>query len=271
MSQVELFSLQGKVVKKISLPELFQTEYRRDLIQKAVIALQSQRRQVYGPSKRAGLETTADYFGRRRGGFRQTINRGISRLPREKLGGGGLGRVKKVPQAVGGRRAHPPKVEKKLAKKINKKEYQYALKSALAALSQKELVEKRGHLLPPQINKTPLVIEDQIEKINKAKEIIKILKRLGLEEELSRAKEKKVRAGKGKMRGRKYKKRKSLLIVVNKDKGIGQGGKNIPGVEVVTLHNLNVELLAPGTHPGRLSLWSESAIKNLEKILENGS
>ena len=74
-----------------------------------------------------------------------TINRGMSRLPREKLGGGGLGKVRMVPQSVGGRVAHPPKKEKNYEKKINMKEYMLALKSAIAALANKELAMKRGH------------------------------------------------------------------------------------------------------------------------------
>ena len=30
--------------------------------------------------------------------------------------------------------------------------------------------------------------------------------------------------------------------------------------------NLNVEVLAPGGHPGRLTVWSESAIKMLDEL-----
>ncbi len=271
MSNLDVYSLSGKALGKVKLPAVFNTEYRPDLIQRAVVALQSQKRQPYGTFERAGLGTSADYFGRRRGGFRQTINRGMSRLPREKPGGGGLGKVRKVPQAVGGRKAHPPKAEKIFAKKINKKEYQYALKSSLAALTNKELAAQRGHKISKKIEQLPLIVEDKMEKLRETKKVLDTLTALGLEDELARAKVRKVRAGKGKMRGRKYKKRKSLLIIVNKDEGIIKGGENIPGVDVVTLNNLNVELLAPGTHPGRLSLWSKSALENVEKILENGS
>ena len=72
------------------------------------------------------------------------------------------------------------------------------------------------------------------------------------------------RAGKGKMRGRKMKTPKSFLIVVGSDQGIGLAARNLVGVSVVEVHGLNAEILAPGTHPGRLVLWTKSAIERLE-------
>ena len=56
------------------------------------------------------------------------------------------------------------------------------------------------------------------------------------------------------------------LIVVSEDKGIGKAARNHPGLDVVTVGQLNAESLAPGTHPGRLTVWVEAAIKSLEKI-----
>ena len=44
-----------------------------------------------------------------------------------------------------------------------------------------------------------------------------------------------------------------------------KAAKNLPGVDVVTVDNLNVELLAPGTHPGRLTIWTQSAIEKLKE------
>jgi len=32
------------------------------------------------------------------------------------------------------------------------------------------------------------------------------------------------------------------------------------------LENLNAELLAPGTHPGRLTVWTKSAFEKLETV-----
>ncbi len=265
---VNVYSLNGKSKGKIKLPDMFRTEYRPDLIQRAVIAIQANRRKPYASYELAGQQTTAEYFGRRRGGYRQTINRGMTRLPREKPGGGGLGKVRIVPQSMGGRRAHPPK-GRDWSKKINRKEYAFALNSAIAATSNNDLIGLRGHLID-KVPEIPLIIEDKFEKLNKTGDVVKILKALGLDDDLERAKEKKTRAGRGKTRGRRYKRKKSVLIIINEDSGIKSGARNIPGIDIAKLDELNVELLAPGTHTGRLTLWTESAIENLDKI-GNGS
>lgn len=263
---VNIYSLQGKAIGKIDLPAVFRTEYRPDLIQRAVIALQSSRRQPYSNSEGAGMKSSADYFGRRKGAYRMTINRGMSRLPREKPGGGGLGKVRLVPSSVGGRRAHPPK-GKDYTKKINNKEYNFALKSAIAATQAKEILEGRGHITDG-VKEIPLIVEDAFEKLSKTGEVVNVLLALGLDGDLQRAGNKTIRAGRGKMRGRKYRKKKSALLVVKQDAGIGKGARNIPGIDVVTIDDLDVEMLAPGAHAGRLTLWTKSAIENVGKITE---
>ncbi len=45
-----------------------------------------------------------------------------------------------------------------------------------------------------------------------------------------------------------------------------KAARNILGMDVVKIDSLNVELLAPGTHPGRLTIWSKSAFDKLEEI-----
>jgi large subunit ribosomal protein L4e len=77
-----------------------------------------------------------------------------------------------------------------------------------------------------------------------------------------------IRAGKGKLRGRKFKSRKSVLIVAGNDGGLGKAARNLPGVDFVTVERLNAELLAPGTKAGRLTVWTESS---LEKLAMKGS
>jgi len=259
-----VYSLDGKVSGKIELPKVFKTDYRPDLIQRAVVTLDANERQVYGHDVEAGLRSSADYYAVRRHTYRLTINRGISRLPREKPGGGGLGRVRIVPQSRGGRRAHGPN-KKSWHKKINKKEYLLALKSAIAAASNKDLIAKRGHSIG-NVKEIPLIVEDSFNELNKTKDVVNTLRILGLEDELKRSKEKKTKAGRGKTRGRKYRTRKSLLIVLDKESNVKSAADNIPGVDVTTVDTLDVGLLAPGTLPGRLTLWTKSAIKNIDKI-----
>src|SRR3989338_10039533 len=119
--KTKLFKLDGSEGGSVELPSQFTEEYRPNLIRRAFWAFASLRWQPKGAFRLAGMQTTAEYFGRRHR-WRQTINTGRSRLPREKLSGGRLGRVLQVPHAVKGRRAHPPKPQKILLEKINKKE-----------------------------------------------------------------------------------------------------------------------------------------------------
>ncbi len=247
----EVYDLDGKVVKEIKEPAIFNFEFRPDLIKKAVLAIQSHRRQPYGVKRLAGLDSSAENWGP---GY------GVARVPRIKTGR----RAAIVPQAVGGRRAHPPKVEKKYYEKINRKEKRMALFSAISATANKDIVIKRGHVFEGNL---PKIVVDEFQQIEKTKEVVEVLKALGIYGDIKRAeKGRKIRAGKGKMRGRRYKTRKSLLIVVGEDKGILYGARNLPGVDVTSVKDLNVELLAPGTHPGRLTLWTESAISHLEGL-----
>ena len=164
--------------------------------------------------------------------------------------------------AVGGRIAFPPTPEKKIAKKINLKEKRKAIISAISATAVKELVEARGHRVEnvPQI---PLIIEDKFQELSSTKDVLDVFSKLGLLDDLERAKVKKIRAGKGKMRGRRYKRRKSVLIVIGEDKGIKKAARNLPGVDVVGAKDLGAEDLAPGGHAGRLTLYTPSAIEQL--------
>ncbi|MCD6522838.1 MAG: 50S ribosomal protein L4 [Candidatus Diapherotrites archaeon] len=256
-----VLSIDGKKIKDITLPEVFSEEYHPTLIRRAVVALQSRRFQPHAPYKYAGLETSATYVGRR-GAFRAGINRGISRLPRVKLPGGGLGEVRKVPHAKGGRRAHPPKVEKIVEKKINKKEKIKATRSAIAATAKKEIVEKRGHKID-SVKHLPIIVEDKFQELSKTKDVVSVLEKIGLKDEIERAKVRKERAGKQKRRGKRLRKKKSALIIVLDGSKVRRACKNIPGIDVTTPNRLNVELLAPGTHAGRLTIWTESAVKKI--------
>jgi large subunit ribosomal protein L4e len=173
------------------------------------------------------------------------------------------------PRTVKGRRAHPPKAEKIWALKINKKERMKALKSALSATLEKELVKKRGHIID-KVMHIPLVFEDDFQKIAKTSEAIKILELAGLKEELARCSEKKVRAGRGKMRGRRYKSKKGPIVIISKDEGARKALENIPGIDVFLTKELNVSCLAPGTHPGRLAIFTKSAIVEMKELDSDG-
>ena len=261
--KIPVYSLSGEVKSHLEVARTFSEKVRRDLIARAVIAEQSSRIQPYGPNPLAGKRTSAHYHGRRR--VRHAMmNVEMARAPRIH-GQGQLNMTARfAPHTIKGRKAFPPKVEKVWEKSINKKERRKALLSAISATADKELVALRGHRLNG-IKHLPLVVEDKMGEMKKAKEIVGVLEKLGLGEELERTKEKKIRAGRGKMRGRKYKRKKGPLIIIKDEKGIEKGAKNISGIDVAVVKNLSVELLAPGTHPGRLCIWTQSALEEMEK------
>jgi large subunit ribosomal protein L4e len=250
----EIFDLQGKATGKITLPPVFQTPIRPDVIKRAVLAIQSNRLQPQGRDPMAGKRTTAESRG---------TGMGIARVPRIKGGGG---RAAFAPSTVGGRQPHPPKAEKIIVKSIPKKEAKLALTSAIAATAQKAVVEKRGHKVE-DIVQIPLIVDDAIEGLTKAKEVEEAFSSLGLNADLNRVKNsRKVRAGKGKSRGRKMKQAVGPLIVVVDGESLASAASNLPGVQVTTISNLNTEMLAPGTHPGRLTVWTNGAIEQLNTL-----
>ena len=262
--KANVFDIQGNQKGEIELPKVFNTNFRPDLIKRAVLAIHSHNRQPYSVNILAGKRTSAHYHGIRKGPHHM-MNIEKARMARTHGGPPGLELTARfVPQAVKGRGAHPPKVEKIWWQRINDKERILAIKSAIAATAIKEIVIKRGHVVG-NIN-LPIVVDDSIQEFKKTKQAREFLEKIGLEKELERTKNKKVRAGKGKMRGRKYKKKKSVLFVISTNNGILNAVKNLPGADVCLVKDLNAELLAPGTHPGRLTIFSTSAIQKLGEI-----
>ncbi len=255
------YDLSGNA-REAKLPEVFSTPYRPDVIKRAVLAVQSAKRQPYGTNVLAGKRSSAHYHGRRKYRFTM-MNRETARISRIHGKVGYLAmRARVVPQAVKGRKAHPPKAEKIWLQAVNKKEMKLAIKSAIAATSNEELVRKRGHSI---MDSLPIIVEDNFENMKKSKEVVDFLKKISLDSELKRCEKKKVRAGKGKTRSRKYKTRKGLLVIVSKKCDAINAGKNLPGVDVLTAGNLNIEELAPGTQAGRLALITESAMQKLQE------
>ncbi|MBL7100867.1 MAG: 50S ribosomal protein L4 [Nanoarchaeota archaeon] len=261
--KADVLNVKGEKVKTIDLPGQFDEEIRPDIIKRAVLVMQANKRQPYGANPRAGKRASAN-LSRRRRKYRGSYGHGISRVPRKIMTRRGtslfwVGAV--APGMVGGRRAHPPKAEKIWLQKINIKERRLAIRSALAATCIKELVEKRGHLF----KNVPIVVESGFENLKKTKEVITALTSLDLKKELERASVKKIRSGKGKSRGRKYKARKGPLIVVSQKCELQKSAKNIPGINISIIGSINAELLAPGSEPGRLTIFTDKAIEKLAK------
>ena len=255
MEKVNIYNLDGQSKGSIELPLVFKFKPRTDLIQFASEVFITKNKQKQGRDKRAGLRNTAEGWG---------TGHAMSRAPRIKGAGFQTARnAGRAPYAIGGRRTHPIKNEKKIEKKLNNKAKKLSIYSAISASGQPKWLENRGHIISdvPQI---PLVIDDKVQTIKKTKDIYMVLNELGMKKELLKTKKaKKIRAGKGKRRGRKYKFAKGPLLVIKEDYGIVKAMKNIPGFEVTKIENLSIELLAPGAMPGRFVIWTQSAFNEL--------
>jgi large subunit ribosomal protein L4e len=261
--KADILDLTGRKVKSIDLPRQFNEEYRPDLIKRAFLAIRSHKRQPYGAKENAGNRYSSKLSKRRRK-YRGSYGRGISRIPRKILTRRGtqfywIGAT--IPGTVGGRRAHPPKPEKKFEQKINIKERRKAIRSAISATVLLDVVKKRGH----NVGNVPIILESKFQDLEKSKDVLNVFNKIGLKDEMKRVSIRKVRAGRGKARGRRYKKKKGPLLIVSEKCPLINSSKNLPGVEVVKVKDLNVELLAPGSDPGRLCVWSNKAIEILEK------
>ncbi len=240
-----LYSLEGKVLKEIELPKVFEEPLRHDLVKRAVLSDESRLHQPKGPYRYAGMETSARYRGRKED-YGTTKNMGIAHRPREVLPEGRYGKVKRTPSAVKGRRSHPPKPEKKIVESINKKEYAKAMKSALAFTADRKTVCSRMNC---DIGVSlPVVLDNSFEKLSKTKEVLSVLKALNLTSLVEKAK--------------KRKGAKSALIVVSEG-NVLKAAKNIPGVDVIAAEKLKVMHLAPGAHPGRVTIFTENALSVL--------
>src|SRR5574341_1628348 len=152
--EANVIDLSGNTAKKIS-SRIFDEPYRPDLIKKAVHASQANRRQAYGPHMYAGMRTSAEGWGQ---------GRGVSRVARLK----NSRKSARIPQAVKGREAHPPKPETDRTEKVNDKERSRAIKSAIAATGNEQLVKNRGHQFQAQL---PLIVVDDLAALTKTKDV----------------------------------------------------------------------------------------------------
>jgi large subunit ribosomal protein L4e len=194
--------------------------------------------------------------------------RAVSRIPRMRGSGtsrSGQGANGNMCRA--GRMAHPLRTWRRWHRKVNLKQRRHALAAAIAATAVTPLVLARGHRVTgiPQL---PLIFNNSINDVSKAKEVIKVFERFKIDEDINRVRlAKKIRAGKGKLRNRRFKNRRGPLVIGDDNsKGLARALRNIPGVDFLHVHRLNIRHLAPGGHLGRFCIWTESAIKALNDI-----
>lgn len=253
--KIPVYNLVGSEIKKVELPQVFQVPVRLDLIKRLFFYQFTHRIQPKGRYPYAGRDVSAEYFG---------VGLGISRIPRYKTQPlRGIGAV--VAMARGGRKPHALTVEKKIYKRINKKELKFAVASAISSTAKRELVSSRGHIIG-DVPFIPLVVDNEISTISKTSEIRDVFMNLGLWTDVERVRDRvKILGGKAAWRGRRRKLGVGPLIVFSEDRGVSMAVRNLPGVEAINVRQLSLIHLAPGGDPGRLTIWVEDALKFLDE------
>jgi len=252
----------GKVVSQTKLPVVMLSPIRPDIVHFVHTNMAKNKRQPYAVSSRAGHQTSAVSWG---------TGRAVARIPR--VAGGGTSRSGQG--AFGnmcrkGRMFAPTKIWRKWHRKINVNQKRYAVASALAATAVTALVMARGHRIS-KLNEIPLVIDDKVNSIKKTKEAYTLLDAVGASQDVDKVKRTKVvRAGKGKMRNRRFVLRKGPLVVYDETDGIDQAFRNLPGVELTRVESLSVLNLAPGGHLGRFCIWTQGAFDKLDLLFGTG-
>ncbi len=255
--KAKLYDKNGKVKGDIELPKCFSARIRADILLKVFETQKGVFTQAYGAKEGAGAQYSASGISKKkRHDWKGTYGKGISRVPRKIMSRTGasfnwIGAT--VSNTRGGRRPHAPRSEKNLFKKVNKKELGIALKSALAGTFNPEKLEKKfGRKM-----EIGGVFSDDI-LTAKTKDFVLTMKAVFGDSFSSVLKVKSIRAGIGKMRGRKYKSNAGLLFVVGNEEEMKR-----KGVEVMKVKDLSVKDLAPNGVAGRLVCYSENAIKDI--------
>jgi large subunit ribosomal protein L4e len=248
----------AKGSREIELPKVFDTPYRPEVIHKVYVSLQSHTYQRQGRYPAAGEMVSAES---------RNTGLGIARLARAR--GEGFPRAGQAASVAGvrhGRVAHPPESWKNIYKKINKKERQLGLCSAIAATTRKDLVEKRGHKFDNKL-KLPIVVSNEIESMTKTKDLKKALTDIGLGDDIARANmTRKPKSGTARRRGREAHVGTSALIIVGNESKLVKLSRSVAGVDVRQVKNVSVLDLVPGSKPIRLTVFSQNAIEQMKTM-----
>jgi large subunit ribosomal protein L4e len=260
MAKIQILNKEGNKIKEVETI-LFEEPIRKDIILKVI---ESEKiRQPYSPKFRAGMDISASgNVTHRRKVWKSDRGKGISRIPKKTFWRRGTqfsweGAI--VPSTKGGRRAHPPKGNVNL-KKINKKEMRKAFLSALSYISNIDELNKKYSSLERIETQLPLVVESSILQLN-TKEFLDSLKKILGDFHNVAIQKKSIRAGIGKMRGRKYKRNAGLLFIMG-----DKEEKRINGIDAVNVSELGIGDLAE--NGARLTLFSETAIKEIEGLIQ---
>jgi len=242
----------------VCLPAVFKAPIRPDIVSFIHHEVAKNHRQAYSVNRDAGHQTSAESWG---------TGRAVARIPRVRGGGthrsgqGAFGNM-----CRGGHMFAPTKVYRRWHRRVNVNQKRYAITSAIAATGVPALVMAKGHRID-NIPEVPLVVSDSVQSFKKTKEAYIFLNKVKAWTDIEQVyKTQRFRAGKGKMRNRKRIQKRGPLVVFDQDQGVTEAFRNIPGVETISVHHLNLLKLAPGGHVGRFVIWTESAFKKLDAI-----
>ncbi|KAF2114482.1 ribosomal protein L4 domain-containing protein [Lophiotrema nucula] len=248
----------------LAIPQVFKSPIRPDIVHTVHTGMNKNRRQPYAVSEKAGHQTSAESWG---------TGRAVARIPR--VSGGGTHRAGQAAfgnMCRSGRMFAPTKVWRKWHQKINLNQKRFATASALAASSSAALLLARGHNIST-VPEVPLVVSSTAfaaAAIAKTSAALALLQAVGAGADIEKVRgSRKLRAGKGKLRGRRHRQRRGPLVVYNPEedgKELVLAFRNIPGVETSSVYSLNLLQLAPGGHLGRFIVWTSSAFSALDKI-----
>ncbi len=265
MTKLQVLDIKGNKTKEIE-SQIFDGPVRRDIVQKIVEIERLAERQANSPFYLAGMQTSASgNVKHNRHVWKTDRGRGLSRYPKKRMSDKGSNFVwvaAVAPGVRGGRRAHPPKIERKYLK-INRKEKTLGFLSALSMVASFEELKQKYQSISEMKNsefkaKLPIVLEEKALSL-KSKEIFKLIESIIGKELMNVAiQTKETRPGRGKMRGRRYKKNAGLLVITANDQE-----KKMNGIDIKKVKDLKLKDLA--SQGARLAIFTEESIKELEK------
>merc|ERR1711981_407517 len=215
----------SEVVAEVRMPHVFLAPVRNDLVSFVHDQLSCNTRQGHGVNKKAGMKHSAESWG---------TGRAVARIPRvsgsgtHRSGQGAFGNMCRK-----GRMAHLLHTWRKWHRKVNLNQRRHALASAVAATACAPLVMARGHRVN-NVSQLPLILEDTVGQVSKTRDVIAMLKNLGVWDDVRRAL------------------------------------RNVPGCDMANVNRLNIRQLAPGGHLGRFCIWTKSAFAALERTFGSG-
>jgi large subunit ribosomal protein L4e len=253
------FEKPNEITGSVALPGVFTAPIRLDIVNFVFSNINRNRRQAHGVDPKAGHKHSAESWG---------TGRAVARIPRvsgsgtNRSGQGAFGN-----QCRKGRMFAPVKVWRRWHRRVNVTQKRHAVSAAVAATAVVPLVQARGHRING-ISELPLVFNNAVENIERTKDAVAWLTRIGAFADVERVIDARtLRSGTGKMRNNRYTSRTGPLVIIGTENvKLSQALRNVPGVTVANVNRLNLLELAPGGQLGRFVIWTESAFRALNAV-----